>query len=479
MKKISLSIISVIFIFISCKKEVTINNTHHIIPNKITKTSIKRIPIDTISLKSITNDSIIAFYNSFHNTIVWISNKNRETFIKILKNCEQEGLLPKDYNIEKIEAFENHINSLSNTESISYDLLLTNSFYQYTSDLTTGKLIPKELYRDWDLEKQKPDISKILTEALNNKSIKETIEQIEPQHIVYKNLKKGLEIINTLPDDTIKKIKLNVTKIAPNDTNICIISIKKKLIYWKDLKPINEITPIYDDNTYIAIKHFQKRHGLETNGIINDETVKALNVSKEERKKQIIVNLERWRWYPKNMGEEYIIINIPNYMLYFIKKEDTISINRVIVGKPKRKSPILSSQITSIICNPTWTVPPTILREDVIPATSKDTNYLHTKKIKIYNKDNQIISLSNWDKTNARSYRYVQNSGSNNSLGILKIMFTNRFTVYLHDTNNRSLFNNNYRSLSSGCIRVENPIDLTTLLLNNNQEKWNKKIYLL
>ena len=165
--------------------------------------------------------------------------------------------------------------------------------------------------------------------------------------------------------------------------------------------------------------------------------------------------------------------NIPDYTLVVVKNRDTIKTHRIIVGKASRSTPILSSKLSYVVFNPTWTLPPTILKEDVIPAATRNRSYFANKKITIY-EGSTIVSAEDWNPSKARSYRYVQSPGVNNSLGLVKIMFPNRFSVYLHDTNSRGYFGREIRSLSSGCVRVQDPFELTETLLHDSIQ-WNKQ----
>lgn len=310
-----------------------------------------------------------------------------------------------------------------------------------------------------------------MVQLLNSDSLAYEIEQLKPNHIVYKRLKKALQLLNNFPKDNFKSIKF--TKIiTPNDTTPSIIDIKKRLIYWKDMQPNDSLTPIYDQEMVTALKRFQSRHGLAADAKIGAGTIASLNFSKTQRTQQILANLERWKWFPKQMGNEYIIINIPDYKLLLVKNKDTLRTHRVIVGRTKRKTPILSSTLTQVVFNPTWTVPPTILREDVIPAILRSREYLTQSNIKVYDSNGRIVSPYEWKLSQAKTYRYVQSPGTFNSLGMVKLIFPNRFSVYLHDTNHRDYFEKIDRSLSSGCVRVENPLELTEYLLHD-PVSWN------
>ncbi|MFV8391796.1 L,D-transpeptidase family protein [Flavobacterium sp. LB2P6] len=431
----------------------------------------KSIRIDSALLTSFNNKTLSAFYKATNYRTIWQSKENRKIILEVLLNSEEEGLNPEDYNVKTLSNFEKKSATLNESDIAKYDILLTSSFQKYISHLTNGKLNPKKLYKNWDLKENYIDINETLTDLLNTDSLVDKIEQLKPNHIVYKRLKKALKLINSFPNDNFKALKVEQL-IAPHDTNPYLIDIKKRLIYWKELQFQDSLTSIYDEETILSIKKFQNRHGLAMDGIIGPGTIASLNFSKKQRMQQIIVNLERWKWYPKEMGKEYVIINIPDYRLSLIKNKDTLRTHRVIVGRAKRKSPILSSKLTQVVFNPTWTVPPTILREDVIPAILKNRSYLAESNIQVFDHNGRIISPYEWQLSQAKSYRYVQSPGTFNSLGMVKIIFPNRFSVYLHDTNHRDYFDKIDRSLSSGCVRVDNPLELTEYLLDDSVN-WN------
>lgn len=431
----------------------------------------KPIIIDSTLLISYNNKVLTDFYKSTEYRTVWQSEEKRKIILTELLKSDEEGLNPEDYNVVTLSDFEKKSATLDDSDFAKYDILLTANFQKYISHLTNGTLNPRKLYKNWDLKENYIDINETMTHLFNSDSLVYKIEQLKPNHIVYKRLKKALQLIKTFPKDNFKTIKIT-KKITPNDTNPAIVDIKKRLIYWKELQPKDSLTPVYDEEMVIAIKKFQARHGLGTHAIIDEGTITCLNFSKQQRMNQIIVNLERWKWYPKEMGKEYIIINIPDYRLSLVKEKDTLRTHRVIVGRAKRKTPILSSKLTQVVFNPTWTVPPTILREDVIPAILKSRSYLTESNIKIYDSNGSIISPYEWQLSLAKTYRYVQSPGTFNSLGMVKIIFPNRFSIYLHDTNHRDYFDKIDRSLSSGCVRVDNPLDLTEYLLDD-AVNWN------
>lgn len=470
MKKIALLLF--IFSFISCKKEpAPIAFDNSIIKDTILNVIIRPVHPDLLSEKS---DSVKLYYQKMNFHEIWYLNENRKDLINEIKFCYQEGLNPEDYEINIIEDLESKRAKLNDDEIVKYDILLTETFEKLANHLHKGKLNPKELYTDWDLKPKEIALSALLEDAIKGKKIATTFKELKPNHIVYQSLKKSLIEIDKFPNVTFEKINIKKTKIILGDTLPEMVKIKKRLAYWKDYKNKDSIiTWAYDSITFKAVKRFQARHGLAQDGVIGIGTLKALNTTKSERIEQIFANLERWRWYPSDLGEKYLIANIPDYMLYYVKNNDTVSSHKIIVGKEKRKTPILTSKLSNFVFYPTWTVPPTIIKEDLTPAATKNRNYFSSTRLTIYNSKGQEVSPYNWEPSKAKSYRYVQKPGADNSLGLVKFNFVNRHSVYLHDTNHRDYFVKSNRSLSSGCVRVENPLALTKQILTEiNPEKW-------
>lgn len=471
MKKIVVLVI--FFLFVSCKKEETIP----VFDNSILKDTLHDVLIRPVHPELLKNksDSLMVYYQKFKFHEIWYYAENRKGLINEIKNCMNEGLNPSDYAIETIQNLEQKRNELSDDALVNYDILLTESFEKLALHLYKGKLNPKSLYLDWDLTDKEIALSPLLVLGINEIKITETFKKLKQNHIVYQLLKKSLVELDKFPNTPFSKIQINKNKIVLNDTLPAVVKIKKRLSYWRDYKNQDSLfTWVYDTLTYKAIKRFQKRHGLVQDGEIGPRTLKALNTTKEERRAQILVNLERWRWYPNDLGTQYLLVNLPEFMLNYVVDHDTIAQHRIVVGTSKRRTPVLTSTLSNFVFNPTWTIPPTIIKEDLQPAASKNSNYFSSRRLTIYNQKGQEVAPSAWNSKQPNSYRYVQKPGYNNSLGLVKFNFPNKHLVYLHDTNHRDYFVRNFRSLSSGCVRVENPLKLAEQILAiENPKKWN------
>lgn len=471
MKKICIFVVLLFVVFMSCKnskKEVFEKSQDYF--DTIRKITIHAIPEDLLDDKS---DSIRSFYKLFENHEIWVDRENREDLISQIEKTKNEGLNPEDYNINKIFRLELRMDSLQVEEKLAYDILLTQTYEKLCNHYYRGKLNPDEVYDNWDLFDKKLSVAKLLKDAIETKKIAASIKNLLPNHPVYLSLKQALVEVDKLPNSKFDSIDKNL-KIKFNDDLDVVKEIKKRLSYWKDLDQKDTIyTKKYDAKMLVAVKKFQARHGLFADGVIGIGTIKALNYNKETRKAQILANLERWRWFSRNLGEQYILINLPDYELDYVKNNDTVATHKIVCGRPQRMTPILSSKLSNFVFNPTWTVPPTIIKEDLTVEASANRNYFSRNRITIYKGENTIISPYEWNPEKAESYRYVQTPGYNNSLGVVKFNFPNHHSVYLHDTNHRDYFEYKYRALSSGCVRVENPVSLAKKVLDGQDNgRW-------
>lgn len=429
------------------------------------------ITIDSLEIKKINDPKITSFYKNFHNQTVWNTTKLRESFFSDLKNCDTEGMNPEDYNYSQLVQLESKYNDMDTIQKGSFDLFFTKNLQKYVSDISKGKVNPKSIYKDWDLKEKNIEVNNLLFQAIVDNNLDDILQKCKPKHAVYQSLKESLNLLKEYPEDTIPLIDYNPkTKLVLHKSNKIVPIIKQKLMYWQDMKYTDTITNIFDNQTKEALKKFQSRHGLNPDGVVGKGTILALNYTRNQRIEQVISNLERWRWFSSDFGKNYLLINIPDYTLVAINNGDTIQKQRIVVGKESRQTPVLESRVSNINLNPNWTVPPTILKEDIYPLAIKDKSTFSKKGLVIYNSKSQEISPWQWTIKDAYKYKYVQNPSRNNALGSMKINFPNSHSVYLHDTNHRDFFVYYFRSLSSGCVRLENPLEMAAYLINNPEE---------
>ena len=230
----------------------------------------------------------------------------------------------------------------------------------------------------------------------------------------------------------------------------------------------------FTDSLVKAVSRFQTRMGLNNQGILGEATIKEMNVPISFRIKQIMINMERLRWFPDQVEDDFLLINIPEYKLHVFENKQKVMDLKVIVGKEATRTSIFKGNISQLILNPYWNVPTSIVRKEMLPKLKRNSNYLSKNNMELLS-GNTIIDPStvNWNKyTSSIPYSIRQKPGDDNALGKMKFIFPNNFSIYLHDTPSRSIFNESKRAFSHGCIRVENPMKLAQYILRNNQ-KWN------
>jgi murein L,D-transpeptidase YcbB/YkuD len=266
-----------------------------------------------------------------------------------------------------------------------------------------------------------------------------------------------------------------------SDTRVPVL--RKRLEVTRDLIPTPGTTPAADPNLYDApleqaVKAFQERHGLTPDAAIGPGTRAAMNVPVAQRIDQIRVNLERGRWTLHEMKGEFVLVDVAGFYVSYFRNDEPIWTSKVIVGRDERETPIFRSKITYVVFNPTWTIPPGILVKDKLPDLRRNPGALKRMNIRVLDRSGREVNpySVNWNQygpSRLPPYQFVQDPGPNNALGLVKIMFPNPYLVYLHDSPAKSLYEQDQRTFSSGCIRVQQPFELTELVLNDPQ--WNRQ----
>lgn len=268
-----------------------------------------------------------------------------------------------------------------------------------------------------------------------------------------------------------------------NSTNHTVLLLRERLKRTHDLAENSVDTNVFDEELEDAVKIFQDRHGLTADGVVGENTIEQLNVSPEDRVKEIRLNMQRWANLSNQLGSRYILVNIPEYKLHVVNDEKEVLAMKVIVGKTTRQTPEITSRITRIVINPTWNVPNMIAQNDIVPKVIANHRFLNDNSIRIFNNQeegNHEIRPSqvNWEsaENNGFPYHFRQDPGAKNALGLVKFEFQNSHSIYLHDTPVKELFNQDKRDFSSGCVRLEDPFDLVSYLIENDQKINEEKI---
>lgn len=411
----------------------------------------------------------------------WESMENTLQLLEKIRNIDREGLNPEDYHLNAIENLAERIifSEKPDADAMSeLDILLTDAFILLTSHLSAGKTDPEKIDPQWRAAGRdlKVNIGSFMDSTLKSEKITENLQKLTPSHREYKNLKKALERYEQIQKaggwDTFTP---ELAIIEKGMSHPDVAAIRKRMSYTQG--PIeSDIFDEYffDDLLYEHVKLFQTRNGLTPDGVVGRATVEMMNIQVEERVAVIRANMERWRWLSEDLGDRYIRVNIADYILHVIENDTVVFVSDAIVGLPFRKTPVFSSEITYLVFNPHWNVPPTILANDIIPAVRKNPSYLTERNMKVLRPDGSVVSPYeiNWESIYPENfpYRIRQEPGPANALGRVKFMFPNKYSVYIHDTPQRNLFNHTDRSFSSGCIRISRADELAEYLLGNNPE---------
>ncbi|UJP63354.1 L,D-transpeptidase family protein [Mongoliitalea daihaiensis] len=410
-----------------------------------------------------------------------------------IQQAKFDGLNPQDYHLDAINELFDQLERIQKLglavdpmALASVDILLTDAFILLSSHLYLGKVDPENLKTTWNIQRNAPElrIDQRLSDALTGGSIRKSLEELYPQLSIYRRMRDGLRETYALEQKALeaattswKSIKADKS-IKIGDTHNSIPEIRERLRIWGFLKnqEVLENEKTYDSLLIPAIKQIQKRFGLENDGIIGQGTIYALNQSPTALTQTAAVNLERMRWLPHEIKEqELIIVNTANFQLDYLVNRDTLLSSRVIVGKSYHSTPQFKAEMSYLVFSPTWTVPTSITRNEIIPAVKRNNNYLREKNMKILNNSGASVDPSSieWSKVNPRNFPYTirQEPGQQNSLGLVKFMFPNKYAVYIHDTPSRSLFAREDRALSHGCIRIQKPFELAKILLSYD-ESW-------
>jgi murein L,D-transpeptidase YcbB/YkuD len=253
--------------------------------------------------------------------------------------------------------------------------------------------------------------------------------------------------------------------LKPGDRNPRVAALRARLEASGDLPPAAPAAAdrdLFDPPLQDGLRKVQNRHGLDADGTAGKGTLAALAVPAERRVRQIEINLDRWRWLPRDLGERYIVVNIAGFQLDLVEGGAPALSMRVVAGKPTSRTPMFSGMMTNIVLNPYWNPPPGIVKKEILPHIARDSGYAEREGFEV---------VSTGSRVEVR-----QRPGPKNALGKVKFLFPNRFDVYLHDTPSRSLFSRTVRSFSHGCIRLEKPLELAEYLLKDDPAWTPKRI---
>ncbi len=402
-------------------------------------------------------------------------NESAYELLEVIKNIGREGLSSNLYRYNYLNKNLSK-NELNIEEKALTEIILSNSYLLLASHFTNGLLNPETYEKNWHRVKNIINISYFLNNANNKNSIRKSLYSLLPQTENYLKLRNSLNLYTNIKEKG-GFHKVNIGRVVEEGMRgYDIKQIKLRLEQTKDFN--GEINIEFDKELQKAVTIFQKRHDLIPDGIVGKDTKIALNKDLDKKIKKITINMERLRWLPQQLGENYIFVNIANYKLKVVEEDKNIMDMKVIVGKEQRSTPVFSDKIEHIVLNPSWNLPKSIAVEDILPLIKDNIDYIpenNYKVLRITEGEFEEVNYETieWKEMGEDNFNYYlkQKPGPNNSLGRVKFMFPNKYSIYLHDTPQEELFEESERSFSSGCIRLESPYKLAEYILKKNK-KW-------
>ena len=394
-----------------------------------------------------------------------------DSLFHFIENSKYYGLFASDYHYNSL-AF---IHRVMDADSIAKknialwakaDVLLTDAFFNLVKHLKQGHLKYDSVTLRKDTVLDEKIFTQSLSSALQSGNIAGTLGQLQPKYPGYDSLREYLK-------DFISKAQFTPTTYLnyPYKDSSEFYNLLKKRLHEVGIIPIDS-GQIDTAALRSAIKKYQLAKNLKPSGKVSQAMVDALNETDLEKFQQIAINLDRYKLLPDSLPKTYIWVNLPGFYLKAMDSDTTVFESKVIVGKPLTPTPLLTSEVTNFVTFPQWTVPTSIIFKEMLPKIQRNVDFLRKENLMVVDKDDNVLDPTtiNWKKLNKNHFPYQikQQEGDNNSLGVIKFNFRNKYSVYMHDTNVRWMFGKSFRALSHGCVRVQQWQKLSYFLTRND-----------
>lgn len=397
-----------------------------------------------------------------------------EQLVAAITPVDEEGLVSSDYFLADIMALaaKKVAGGLGIKESVDLEILSTAAFGRMAFHFRFGKVDPVSLDSNWNFDPMASDGDPVakLAGMIRSGNISKSLQSLLPSHRFYHALRDLLAFYKKVQSAGGWQEIPAGKAIKPSADDERVPLIAKRLaavgLLSGRIDPAGQDT-LYDKSLQQAVRRFQHLHGLEEDGIIGTQTIAEMNLPVKGRINQIRVNLERVRWLMHDIEGDFLFVNLPAFKAVLVRNGEIIWDTKVQVGKAYTKTPVFKDEIKYLVFNPTWTIPPGILRRSIVPNVKKNPDYLNQKGYWLLDrKGNRLDPLAvDWANTKGFPFIVRQPPGPDNALGVVKFIFPNPYYVFLHDTNHREHFASTMRSFSSGCVRVQDPLYLAELLL--------------
>jgi murein L,D-transpeptidase YcbB/YkuD len=388
--------------------------------------------------------ALLNFYAARDFRPAWTDSGSAQSARAALDHAYEQGLRSADYTAP-LSRWKNPPSS--GRDEAQYDVTLTTSFLRYASDVHNGRFAPKDVYKDVILPPQDFDVAAALTEALARNSLDAMLADLPPPQLGYRGLVDALARYRAIASQGGWPVVPAKAEIALDGSG----GARGALIHRLALEDAELAEEPDDENLQVAVLRFQRRHGLDDDGRVGAAMISELNIPAGTRVQQIIANMERWRWLPRNFERRYIRVNVPDQSVEFVRNGKVVLHSKVIIGRKTSPTPILRTAVVGVVANPPWDIPGDIAIKQIVPQMRKNPNYLASRNMVIANGGVQQVP------------------GPTNVLGVLMLDSPNDFDVYLHDTGNRKNFEEKTREMSNGCVRVDQIFALASLAFTDGE----------
>lgn len=426
------------------------------------------------------NPVVAQFYGQRQYRPAWDQRDRREALVALVRGLPGHGLPTADFPLETLGRAA--VETGGGAEAVAErEVLFTAGLARLARYLALGKVDPRRLYPEWNFAPAlgPEEAARQLEALLQAPALGPAVEGLAPSQPEYQGLRTALERYRQLaagggwsPVPSGPSLKLGMV-----DPRVAALRARLQA-EGEALAVAPGAATTYDAGLQTAVARFQARHGVEPDGAVGKRTLAELNVPAAGRVDQIRVNLERLRWVARDRVGDHLMVDIPGYAARLYLGGQRVWDSKVVVGRPFRKTPAFRADLAYLVLNPRWVVPPTILREDVLPKLASDPGYLAAHEMTVVDGAGHPVEAAAIDWQHYRGggfpYQIVQVPGPENPLGQIKFMLPNPHAIYLHDTPSRRLFQRTERAQSSGCVRLEKPLDLAVLLLND-PARWSRE----
>lgn len=417
------------------------------------------------------------FYGARHFEPLWLTkaddgsiafSPNAEKIIDVFKASELEGFRPSDYLTADLDV------AAAGTDPAKLAALETafsSAAIRYAQDAFGGRISPLDVNKTWTIAPKRINEAEMLVKLADSTEPDKLLLALSPTQPEFLGLKAALAKFydGAVMDAAITIPEGKLLKPGMQDERVTLL--RQRLDVPEPDIPETAGAAVtvdinYDEPLVAAVQAFQESLGLNGDGVIGPATIAALNGGSATTKEDIVANMERWRWEPNDYGDFQVTVNIPEFRLWIMNKDEVHYTTRVVVGTPKNQTAVFNDEIEHIVVNPYWNVPSSIATNEIKPHLLANPGYLASQNMEMLS-GGKVINASaiDWTQTNINKFHIRQRPGAGNALGRVKFLFPNQHDIYLHDTPSKSLFSRSFRAYSHGCVRVENPMDFADALL--------------